>query len=200
MAGFGTPPQIPPIDGAAMLHSLLALLANPQEFGKRLAQLEQARAAANGAIEDAGLAGDIMALRNEAERDRRAAAGELEVARDDASQIMDRAVKTAAGVLKAAEIQREQAEANNTISTHAREAAENAVAEMQRQAREKLAEADAAVASKKAWIEDQTRLMEVAKAEVTRRQSELEQAIAAAEASRAEYEKKLADIRRIAGG
>ncbi len=181
-----------PEGGVDPLSAIREVLANPELFAARLAELEKAKAAADAAVALVGPASEIKAMHAEAKMrlenaDVALAQGlaELKSAREKAAAVVAEAESTSADVLKAA------ADSSAAILAQARDEA----AEMRKQAGDELAEAKRKNAEVKKIssqaikreIEAQAALQEAHKAEL------------AATEVREQYEKKLAAIKAAVG-
>ena len=184
---------IQPIDRSGLLHSLLALIQNPDEFGKRLAELEKVRADANAALALVGPADEITELRQ-------AAAALLEEAQADRAAAQDEGDKLVADAEAVAKKVRDESVLYRREAEEMREKAEIDAKATYKRARFRAAEIAAMSDSSQAEQRERASALDDRESAVRVREEAAAAAQAKADAARAEYEEKLAGFRRIAGG
>ena len=92
-----------PQSGTDQVFSLLNVIANPEEYAKKLKALNDATAEHKKYVDLVGPAGDILKLKDDAQADRAAAADELAAAKADAKKIKSDADAKAKDALEKAQ-------------------------------------------------------------------------------------------------
>lgn len=163
------------IDGSAPgnnpLTDLLKVVANPAAYTDKIAELEAATARYEKMVALAGPASEIVALREQAGKDREAAKEALATAKGKANAMIKDAETKAAGITKAAEID---------AKTRAVEAADklSAAKALEAEAQAKLADIQAAEADVAKRAEEAAKTAETLKAEIAKAKKEKDEAAA----------------------